>query len=115
MSKVKHSAATRRRKKKVLKAAKGFRLDRSKQFQQARRALLHALTYSYRDRKARKRDFRSLWIVRINALCRAEGITYSRFMAGLKKSKVELDRKILAAIAVSDPATFKQLIAFTKK
>lgn len=115
MSKVKHSAATRRRKKKVLKAAKGFRLDRSKQFQQARRALLHALTYSYRDRKARKRDFRSLWIVRINALCRAEGITYSRFMAGLKKSKVELDRKILAAIAVSDPAAFKQLIAFTKK
>jgi large subunit ribosomal protein L20 len=77
--------------------------------------LLLALTYSYRDRKARKRDFRSLWIVRINALCRAEGITYSRFMAGLKKSKVELDRKILAAIAVSDPATFKQLIAFTKK
>jgi large subunit ribosomal protein L20 len=73
------------------------------------------LTYNYRDRKVRKRDFRSLWIVRINALCRAEGITYSQFMSGLKKSKVELDRKILAAIAVSDPDAFKQLIAFTKK
>jgi large subunit ribosomal protein L20 len=115
MSKVKHSAATRRRKKRVLKAAKGFRLDRSKQFQQARRALLHAMSYTYRDRKARKRDFRKLWIARINAICRAEGITYSRFIAGLKKSNVELDRKMLAAIAVTDPATFKQIIAFTKK
>jgi large subunit ribosomal protein L20 len=114
MAKIKHSAATKRRKKRVLKAAKGFWLDRSKQFQQARRALLHALTYAYRDRKARKRDFRGLWITRINAACRAEGITYSRFMAGLKKAQVALDRKMIAEIAVKDEKVFKQLLEIAK-
>jgi large subunit ribosomal protein L20 len=115
MAKVKHSAATKRRKKKVLKQAKGFRLDRSKQFQQARRALLHALTYAYRDRKVRKREFRQLWIARINAFCRQEGIKYSVFIAGLKKAKVDLDRKTLAEIAVKDEATFKKIIELIKK
>jgi large subunit ribosomal protein L20 len=114
MAKIKHSAATRRRKKKVLKRAKGFWGDRSKQFQQARRALQHALVYAYRDRKMKKREFRSLWITRINAACRLEGITYSAFIAGLKRAHIVLDRKMLADIAVRDPAIFKKLVALAK-
>ncbi|MGE5307906.1 MAG: 50S ribosomal protein L20 [Deltaproteobacteria bacterium] len=114
MAKVKHSAATKQRKKKVLKQAKGYFGDRSTQFQQARRALMHALVYQYRDRKARKRDFRGLWIARLNAACRAEGMTYSRFMNGLKKAKVALDRKMLADIAVRDAAVFKKLVEMAK-
>ena len=89
MAKIKHSVATRRRKKRVLKKAKGFWRDRSKQFQQARRALCTRLVYAYRDRQNKKQDFRSLWIARINAACRAEGITYSRFHDRLKKAKVD--------------------------
>ena len=115
MSKIKHSVATRRRKKRVLKSAKGFWGDRSKQFQQARRALMHAMVYSYRDRRVKKRDFRSLWIARINAACREAGITYSVFMSGLKKSKISLDRKILADLAVRDNHAFKKLVELVKK
>ena len=115
MAKIKHSVATRRRKKRTLKKAKGFWGDRSKQYQQAKRALMHALVYAYRDRKVRKREFRSLWIVRINAACRAAGITYSKFMNGLKKAKVELDRKMLADLAVKDSAAFKKLVELIKK
>ena len=115
MAKIKHSVATRRRKKRVLKQAKGFWGDRSKQFQQARRALMHALVYAYRDRRNKKREFRSLWIVRINAACRAQGITYSNFMQGLKKAKISLDRKILADLAVKDNQAFKKLIELIKK
>jgi len=114
MAKIKHSAATRRRKKRVLKKAKGFWGDRSKQYQQARRALMHALVYAYRDRRVKKRDFRRLWIIRINAACRDAGITYSRFMNGLKKSKVNLDRKILADLAVRDEHAFKKLVEMVK-
>lgn len=114
MAKVKHSQATRKRKKKVLKQAKGFWGDRSKQFQQARRAIMHALVYSYRDRKVRKRDFRKLWIARINAACRAEGTTYNKFMSGLKKAKVELNRKVLADLAVKDTKVFKKLVEIAK-
>ncbi|MDD5155943.1 MAG: 50S ribosomal protein L20 [Candidatus Omnitrophica bacterium] len=114
MAKIKHSVATRRRKKRVLKSAKGFWGDRSKQFQQARRALMHALVYAYRDRKAKKREFRRLWVSRINAACREHGITYSRFMSGLKKSKVALDRKILAELAVKDTHAFKKLTDIAK-
>jgi len=115
MTKVKHSAATRKRKKKVLKQAKGFWGDRSKQFQQARRALMHALVYSYRDRKNRKREFRQLWIARINAACRAEGLTYSKFIAGLKKSEIALDRKMLAELAVKETAVIKKLLEVIKE
>ena len=114
MAKIKHSVATRKRKKKVLKKAKGYWGDRSKQFQQARRALLHAQVYAYRDRKVKKRELRGLWIVRINAACRELGTTYSVFMAGLKKAKVNLDRKILADIAVRDSAAFKKLVELVK-
>jgi len=114
MAKIKHSVATRRRKKRVLKKAKGYWGDRSKQFEQARRTLMHALVYAYRDRKVKKREFRQLWIARINAACRAEGITYSRFMSGLKKAKVGLDRKIISDLAVNDAKTFKKLIEIAK-
>ena len=114
MAKIKHSVATRKRKKRLLKKAKGYFGDRSKQFQQARRTLMHALVYSYRDRKNRKREFRQLWIIRINAICREEGITYSRFINGLKKAKINLDRKILADLAVNDPKTFKKLIEIVR-
>jgi len=114
MAKIKHSVATRRRKKRTLKKAKGFWGDRSKQYRQARRALLHAMVYSYRDRRAKKREFRRLWIARINAACRNAGITYSRFISGLKKSKIDLDRKILADLAVKDNAAFKKLVEIAK-
>jgi large subunit ribosomal protein L20 len=114
MAKVKHSVATRRRKRRLLKQAKGFWGDRSKQYQQARRALMHALVYAYRDRRVKKRNFRQLWIARINAACRQEGITYSGFMSGLKKAKVEIDRKILADLAVKDAKAFEKLIEIAK-
>ncbi len=115
MAKVKHSVATRKRKKRLLKKAKGFFGDRSKQFQQARRALLHALKYAYRDRRNKKREIRSLWIARINAACRQHGITYSVFINGLKKSKINLDRKILADLAVRDSVAFKKIVGMVKK
>lgn len=115
MSKIKHSVATRKRKKKLLKQAKGYWGDRSKQFQQARRALMHALVYAYRDRRVKKREFRRLWITRINAACRENGITYSRFMNGLKIAKVNLDRKILADLAVRDTHAFKKLVEIAKQ
>ena len=114
MAKAKHSVATHRRKKRTLKKAKGFWGDRSKQYQQARRALMHALVYAYRDRRVKKRKFRRLWIVRINAACRAAGISYSVFMQGLKKAKVSLDRKILADLAVKDNQAFKKLVEIAK-
>lgn len=114
MTKVKHSVATHKRKKKVLKQAKGYWGDRSKQFQQARRALMHALVYAYRDRRTKKREFRRLWISRINAACRPAGITYSRFIHGLKKANVGIDRKILADLAVKDSRTFEKLVEIAK-
>ncbi len=115
MAKAKHSVATHKRKKKLLKQAKGFWGDRSKQYQQAKRTLMHALKYAYRDRRNKKRQFRSLWIARINAACRQVGITYSVFMSGIKKSKINLDRKILADLAVRDNHAFKKIVEMIKK
>jgi len=114
MAKIKHSVATRRRKKRLLKKTKGFWGDRSKQFQQARRGLMHALVYAYRDRRKKKIEFRRLWISRINAACRSSGITYSKFINGLKKSKIALDRKILADLAIKDSTVFKKLVEIVK-
>jgi len=114
MAKARHSVATKKRKKRLLKQAKGFWGDRSKQYQQARRTLMHALVYAYRDRRIKKRVFRRLWIARINAACRAAGITYSKFMNGLKKAKVTIDRKILADLAVKDTQAFKKLVDIAK-
>jgi len=115
MAKAKHSVATRKKKKKILKAAKGYWGDHSKQYQQAKRVLVHALRYAYRDRRNKKREIRSLWIARINAACREVGVSYSVFMNGLKKSKITLDRKILADLAVRDNLAFKKLVAIAKK
>jgi len=115
MAKVKHSPARRKRKKKLLKQAKGYYGDRSKQYQQAKRTVTRALVYAYRDRRAKKRDFRRLWIARINAACRASGIKYSQFINGLKKAKISLDRKILADLAVRDSQAFNKLVEIAKE
>lgn len=114
MAKIKHSVATRRRKKRLLKRTKGFWGDRSKQYQQARRALMHALVYAYRDRRNKKREFRRLWVTRVNAACRQAGVTYSQFVHGLKNAKVNLDRKTLAELAVKDSKVFAKLIEIAK-
>ncbi len=114
MAKATHRVATHKRKKRLLKKAKGFWGDRSKQYRHARHALMKAMVYAYRDRKVRKRDFRSLWIARINAACRAEGTTYNKFMAGLKKAQVGLDRKMIAELAVKDEKVFKKLLEIAK-
>ena len=94
----------------MLRAAKGFRMRRSKLYRYASDAVDHGLQYAYRDRKTKKRNFRALWQVRINAAARAAGITYSRFMEGLKAAKIDLDRKILSDIAAQDTSTFGELV-----
>jgi large subunit ribosomal protein L20 len=106
---VKRGFKARRRRKKVLKLARGFRGGRSKLFRTAADSLDKALMYAYRDRKARKRDFRRLWIARINAGARMNDLSYSKFIHGLKTAGVTLDRKVLADLAVSDPAAFSQI------
>jgi large subunit ribosomal protein L20 len=106
---VKRGFKARRRRNKVLKLAKGFRGGRSKLFRTAADAVDKALMYAYRDRKARKRDYRRLWIARINAGSRMNDISYSKFIHGLKLADVELDRKVLAELAVSDPSGFAQI------
>jgi large subunit ribosomal protein L20 len=106
---VKRGFKARRRRNKVLKLAKGFRGGHSKLFRTAADTVDRALMYAYRDRRVRKRDFRSLWIARINAAARMNDLSYSRFMHGLKSSDIELDRKILAELAVSDPSGFSQI------
>jgi large subunit ribosomal protein L20 len=106
---VRRGFKARRRRKKVLKLAKGFRGGRSKLYRTAADAVDKALMYAYRDRKARKRDFRGLWIARINAAARLNNLSYSKFIHGLKIANVELDRKILAEMAVSDPSGFTEL------
>ena len=111
MSRVKRGFKARRRRKKVLKAAKGFRGGHSKQYRTAENAVMRAGMYEYRDRRVRKRDFRKLWIIRINAAARAHGISYSRLMGALSKAGVALDRKVLADMAVNDPAGFSRLAA----
>lgn len=108
---IKRGFKARRRRKKVLKLAKGFVAGRSKLFRTAADAVDKALMYAYRDRKARKRDFRKLWIARINAGARMNDISYSKFIHGLKQAEIEIDRKILAELAVSDPGAFSQLAA----
>ena len=114
MPKVKHAVATRRHKKRVLKAAEGQWGGRSRFYKRAKESVAKGMMYSYRDRKARKRDFRSLWIARINAGCRAHGVRYSVFIQGLKKAKILLDRKVLAELAVSDSKAFAKLVEAAK-
>ena len=106
MSRVKNSVQTRQRRKKILKRAKGFRGARSRTFKVAKQAVMKAGQYSYRDRRQKKRVFRSLWIIRINAAARENGLSYSNLIAGLKKAQITLDRKTLADIAVNDKEAF---------
>lgn len=111
---VKRGMAAHRRHKKYLDLAKGYRGGRSKLYRTAREAVERALTYSYRDRRTRKREFRKLWILRINAGSRENGLSYSRFMSGLKKANIALDRKVLADLAVHAKPDFAQLVEMAK-
>jgi large subunit ribosomal protein L20 len=111
---VTNSPASRKRRTRMIRAAKGFRLKRGKLYRYASDAVDHGRQYAYRDRRRRKREFRYLWQIRINAAVRAAGLTYSRFMEGLKAAKCELDRKVLADIAARDSAGFSQLITIAK-
>jgi len=108
---VRRGTKAKKRRKKILKLAKGYRGGRSKLYRTAADAVDRALQYAYRDRRARKRDFRRLWIARINAAARLNDLSYSRFIQGLKDAHVEIDRKILAELAVSDPNAFSHLAA----
>ncbi len=110
MARVKGAMHTRKRRKKILKLAKGYRGAKSKLYKTANQAVMKSLVYAYRDRKQKKRNFRQLWIARINAAARMNGISYSQFINGLKKNGIEINRKMLAEIAVSDPAAFTKLV-----
>src|SRR5881398_2912310 len=111
MPRVKRGVTAHAKHKKVIEAAKGFRGRRGNVFRVAKEAVMHAGQYAYRDRRVRKRDFRRLWIARINAACRARDVTYSRFMAGLTRAGLEIDRKILSDLAITDEAAFTALVA----
>jgi large subunit ribosomal protein L20 len=115
MARVKRSVHAKKKRREVLDAAKGYTGSRRVRYRAAKEQLLHSGMYAYRDRRDRKAEFRRLWIVRINAACRPHGISYSRFIAGLKAEGVELDRKILADMAVRDPAAFSSLVDVAKR
>ncbi|EMS6534158.1 50S ribosomal protein L20 [Campylobacter upsaliensis] len=115
MARVKIGVVRRRRHKKVLKLARGFYSGRRKHFRKAKEQLERSLVYAYRDRRRKKRDFRRLWIVRINAACRLNDLSYSKFINGLKKAGIELDRKILADLAMNDAAAFAKIADAVKK
>lgn len=106
--------AAHRRRKKILKAAKGYVGGRGRLYRTARNAVTRARQYAYRDRRTRKREFRRLWIVRINAACREHGIPYGKFMAGIRRANVAVDRKILSALAVDEPQAFAHLVEVAK-
>lgn len=115
MSRIKRAVQARKHRKHLMKHAKGFSYGRKSKFKLAKDALRHAWTYAYRDRKVKKRTFRNLWNLQINALARQNGITYSRFINGLKKSKIELDRKVLSELANSHPEIFVKIVESLKK
>ncbi|QQL44781.1 50S ribosomal protein L20 [Sulfuriroseicoccus oceanibius] len=114
MPRATNSPASRKRRKRWLKKAKGYRGTRSKLYRYAKDAVFKAQTWAYRDRKNNKRNFRALWIQRINAATRAEGLSYSRFTEGLKAAGIELDRKVLSDMAIQDPAAFKTIVEQAK-
>jgi len=115
MARIKRAVTTRKRRKKVLKLAKGYWGAKSKLYKMANQAVMKSLTYAYVGRKHKKRDFRRLWIMRINAACKANGMNYSRFMHGLKLSGINLNRKMLSEIAIHEPDAFAQLVGTAKK
>ena len=114
MARVKNSVNSLKKRRTVLERAKGYRGQRSRLYRMAKQQMLHSLVYAYNDRRARKGDFRRLWIQRINAASRANGLTYNRFIQGLGLAGVEVDRRILAELAVNEPATFASLVATAK-
>ena len=115
MARVKNGAVTKARHKKVLKQAKGYFGSKHRLYKSAKEQLMHSGQYAFRDRKQKKREFRKLWITRINAACRENGISYSRFIEGLNKAGVEVNRKMLSEIAINDPKTFTELVEVAKK
>lgn len=115
MARVKRAVNAQKKRRTVLEGASGYRGQRSRLYRKAKEQTLHSMTYSYRDRRARKGDFRKLWIARINAAARQNDMTYNRFMQGLRLAGIDLDRKVLAEIAVSDPAAFTALVDVARK
>jgi len=115
MARVKRSLNAKKKRRVVLERAKGYRGQRSRLYRKAKEQLLHSMTYAYRDRKDRKGNFRRLWIQRINAAARANGLTYNRFVQGLKAAGVEVDRKVLADLAVTDAVAFAALVEIARK
>jgi large subunit ribosomal protein L20 len=115
MPRVKRSVPGRKKRREVLKQAKGYYSSRGKHYRAAREQVMHSGVYAYRDRRARKGDFRRLWIMRINAAARENGLSYSRMISGLRLAEVEVDRKMLAELAVNDPSAFADLAAVAKK
>lgn len=114
MARVKRSVNAKKKRRVVLERASGYRGQRSRLYRKAKEQVTHSFVYSYRDRKARKNEFRRLWIARINAAVRAEGMTYNRFIQGLNLAGVEVDRRMLAELAVNEPAAFKALVQVAK-
>ncbi|MEQ3552563.1 50S ribosomal protein L20 [Pseudonocardia nematodicida] len=115
MARVKRAVNAQKKRRTTLESAAGYRGQRSRLYRKAKEQMLHSMNYAYRDRRARKGDFRQLWITRINAAARANDMTYNRFIQGLKAAGVEVDRKILAELAVSDPAAFAALVKVAKE
>lgn len=115
MVRVKKGLSAHKHRKHLLKHAKGFKYGRKSKYKLAKDALRHAWTYSYRDRKVKKRDFRQLWQLQINEACRKQGINYSRFINGLKKKKIELDRKVLSQLIVKNPKIFEEIVEHVKE
>jgi len=114
MARVRNGVVTHRRHKKILKAARGYFGSKHREFKSAKEQLMHAGQYAYRDRRQKKRDFRKLWIVRINAACRENEISYSRFIDGLNKAGIEVNRKMLSELAINDMEAFKKLVEVAK-
>lgn len=115
MARVKNSPVTRARRKKVLKLAKGYFGSKHRLFRTAKQQVMKSLMYAYRDRRQRKRDFRKLWITRINAAARMNGLSYNKFMHGLKAAGIDINRKMLAELAVTDEKAFAELVSIAKK
>ena len=115
MARVKRAVNAHKKRRTTLELASGYRGQRSRLYRKAKEQMLHSLNYAYRDRRARKGDFRALWIARINAAARAEGMTYNRFISGLRQAGIQVDRKVLADIAVTDPRTFASLVTSARE
>lgn len=115
MARVKRAVNAHKKRRTILESASGYRGQRSRLYRKAKEQMLHSMTYSYRDRRARKGDFRKLWITRINAATRQHDMSYNRFVQGLKAAEIEVDRKVLAELAVNDPQAFGALVDLAKK